>query len=91
MIDNIFCAGADLKERGAMNTDQVQNFVSDLRRTFTDLESLPIPTISVINGVALGGGLEMALATDIRIAGPLAKLGLPETKLAIIPGLIKRF
>lgn len=45
-----------------------------------------MPTISVINGAALGGGLELALATDLRVAGPLAKLGLPETKLAIIPG-----
>jgi methylglutaconyl-CoA hydratase len=85
-VDKVFCAGADLKERAKMSTDQVQRFVSDLRQTFTDLESLSIPTVSVINGVALGGGLEMALSTDIRIAGPLAKLGLPETKLAIIPG-----
>ena len=59
-VDKVFCAGADLKERAKMSTDQVQRFVSDLRQTFTDLESLSIPTVSVINGVALGGGLEMA-------------------------------
>lgn len=86
-VEKVFCAGADLKERATMTADQVQTFVSELRKTFIDLESLSIPTVSVINGVALGGGLEMALATDIRIAGPLAKLGLPETKLAIIPGI----
>jgi methylglutaconyl-CoA hydratase len=50
-IDKVFCAGADLKERATMTTDQVQLFVSELRQTFTDLESLPIPTVSVINGV----------------------------------------
>ncbi len=86
-VDKVFCAGADLKERATMNADQVRAFVSELRMTFADLEAMSIPTVSVINGVALGGGLEMALATDIRIAGPLAKLGLPETKLAIIPGI----
>jgi methylglutaconyl-CoA hydratase len=50
-IEKVFCAGADLKERAKMTTDQVQDFVSELRKTFTALESLPIPTISVINGV----------------------------------------
>ncbi|KAK5672515.1 hypothetical protein QVD99_001275 [Batrachochytrium dendrobatidis] len=51
-----------------------------------DLKSLPMPTIAVVDGFALGGGLELALCTDLRVGGQKAKVGLPETKLAIIPG-----
>ncbi|KAJ3218813.1 hypothetical protein HDU67_004061 [Dinochytrium kinnereticum] len=86
MVDRVFCAGADLKERATMTPSQVAAFVHGLRSAFSDLESLPVPTISAIDGAALGGGLEVALATDIRVAGAGAKLGLPETRLAIIPG-----
>ncbi len=69
-----------------MSQNQVDAFVYKLRSTMTELASLPMPTVAVVNGAALGGGLELALAADFRIAGPLAKMGLPETKLAIIPG-----
>ncbi|KAI9357662.1 ClpP/crotonase-like domain-containing protein, partial [Zopfochytrium polystomum] len=86
LVDRVFCAGADLKERATMNQSEVDQFVHSLRSAFSELESLPMPTISAIDGAALGGGLEVALATDIRIAGAGAKLGLPETRLAIIPG-----
>ncbi|RKO86995.1 ClpP/crotonase-like domain-containing protein, partial [Blyttiomyces helicus] len=86
LVDRVFCAGADLKERTKMNPMEVASFVHGLRTAFGDLESLPVPTISAIDGAAMGGGLEVALATDIRVAGSGAKLGLPETKLAIIPG-----
>ncbi|KAI8873761.1 ClpP/crotonase [Ramicandelaber brevisporus] len=85
-VDGVFCAGADLKERIHMSPAEVTEFLSSLRRTFSDLESLPVPTIAVLDGAALGGGLEMALCCDLRVAGKGAKLGLPETKLAIIPG-----
>lgn len=51
-----------------------------------ELEDLPMPTIAALDGVALGGGLEMALACDIRVASSTAKMGLVETKLAVIPG-----
>jgi methylglutaconyl-CoA hydratase len=85
-VPNVFCAGADLKERASMTPEQVSLFVHGLRSAFTDLEELPMPTISAIDGFALGGGFELALATDIRIAGEDAKVGLPETNLAIIPG-----
>ncbi|KAJ3326884.1 hypothetical protein HDU76_012550 [Blyttiomyces sp. JEL0837] len=85
-VDRVFCAGADLKERATMNPTEVAAFVHGLRSAFSELESLPMPTIAAIDGAALGGGLEVALATDIRIAGGGAKLGLPETRLAIIPG-----
>lgn len=52
------------------------------------IQEIDIPTVAAIDGVALGGGLEMALCCDLRISGPLAKMGLPEAKLAIIPGYI---
>jgi enoyl-CoA hydratase/carnithine racemase len=81
-----FCAGADLKERRTMPPERVPVFVKNIRRTMDDLEALPQPTIAVINGFAFGGGTELALACDLRMAAPHAKLGLTETSLAIIPG-----
>ncbi|KAJ3231120.1 hypothetical protein HDU81_003983 [Chytriomyces hyalinus] len=85
-VDRVFCAGADLKERATMNPNEVSAFVYGLRAAFSEVETLPVPTIAAIDGAALGGGLEVALAADIRVAGAGAKIGLPETKLAIIPG-----
>ncbi|KAJ6942859.1 hypothetical protein NC652_008607 [Populus alba x Populus x berolinensis] len=86
-VPKVFCAGADLKERKTMTPSEVQNFVNSLRSTFSFIEALHVPTIAVIEGVALGGGLEMALSCDLRICGREdAILGLPETGLAIIPG-----
>ncbi|KAM5573050.1 hypothetical protein ABKV19_012872 [Rosa sericea] len=85
-VPKVFCAGADLKERKMMSATEVQDFVNKLRAAFSFLEVLPIPTIAVIEGAALGGGLEMALSCDLRICGEDAVLGLPETGLAIIPG-----
>ncbi|KAL4565719.1 hypothetical protein LXL04_029822 [Taraxacum kok-saghyz] len=73
------------KERRTMNVPEVRAFVNSLRSTFSFLEALQIPTIAVIEGAALGGGLEMALSCDLRICGEDAKLGLPETGLAVIP------
>ncbi|KAK3224977.1 hypothetical protein Dsin_004839 [Dipteronia sinensis] len=85
-VPKVFCAGADLKERRMMSVSEIHFFVNSLRSTFSFLETLGIPTIAVIEGAALGGGLEMALACDLRICGEDAVLGLPETGLAIIPG-----
>lgn len=81
-----FCAGADLKERIGMSDDQVIQAVKRIGETINRIEKLQVPVIAAINGVALGGGLELALACDIRIAVENTKLGLTETSLAIIPG-----
>lgn len=86
LVPGIFCAGADLKERAKMHQSEVGPFVSKARTLITELGNLPVPTIAAIDGAALGGGLEMALACDIRIASNTAKMGLVETRLAIIPG-----
>ncbi|XP_031734581.1 methylglutaconyl-CoA hydratase, mitochondrial [Anarrhichthys ocellatus] len=86
LVPGIFCAGADLKERAKMHQSEVGPFVSKARALITELGNLPVPTIAAIDGAALGGGLEMALACDIRITSNTAKMGLVETKLAIIPG-----
>lgn len=98
-----FCAGADLVERRTMSQIQVAKFLSDLRAALGELEALPMPTIAAIDGPALGGGLELSFACDLRVAGELclfmlrvhltrieghsvSKIGLPETRLGIIPG-----
>jgi enoyl-CoA hydratase/carnithine racemase len=81
-----FCAGADLKERIKLTELEVKEFIYNIRNTFNNIANFPKPVISAINGIALGGGTELALATDIRIASSNAKMGLTETKLAIIPG-----
>jgi enoyl-CoA hydratase/carnithine racemase len=81
-----FCAGADLKERTTYSEFQVKTFIFTIRNLFTSIENLNKPVIAAINGVALGGGTELALACDIRIASMNALMGLTETRLAIIPG-----
>jgi enoyl-CoA hydratase/carnithine racemase len=84
--EKAFCAGADLKERRSMPDARVPLFVKNIRRLMDDLEALPQPTIAVLNGVAFGGGTELALACDLRVAASSAELGLTEVALAIIPG-----
>ncbi|SFA75177.1 short chain enoyl-CoA hydratase [Lentibacillus halodurans] len=81
-----FCAGADLKERKGMTEEQVIEAVSYIGNTVTNIENMKMPVIAAVNGAAFGGGLELSLACDIRIAAESAKLGLTETSLAIIPG-----
>ena len=84
--EKAFCAGADLKERRTMAKERVPDFVRNIRATMDDVEALPQPTIAVVNGVAFGGGTELLLACDLRVAAPHVQLGLTETSLAIIPG-----
>lgn len=81
-----FCAGADLKERASLSEVQVKEFILTIRGLFSFIENLPKPVIAAVNGVALGGGTELALACDLRIASSTATMGLTETRLAIIPG-----
>ena len=85
-FDKVFSAGADLKERKEMTLKESEKFVTLLRNTMERVAQLPIPVIAAVEGVAVGGGLELALAADIRIASSTATFGLPETTLAIIPG-----
>ncbi|MDA1475137.1 enoyl-CoA hydratase [Bacillus changyiensis] len=84
--EKVFCAGADLKERAHMNHGETKQTVSLIQDVIKEIEELPQPVIASLNGSALGGGLELALACDIRIAANHIELGLPETTLAIIPG-----
>jgi len=70
-----------------MSQAQIHKFLLDLRGALAALENLPFPTIAAIDGPALGGGLELALACDLRVAGAsVSKIGLPETKLGLVPG-----
>jgi enoyl-CoA hydratase/carnithine racemase len=84
--DKAFCAGADLKERQGMSTDDVRTQVGLYRSELGVLDRSPKPVVAALNGVAFGGGLELALICDLRVAAPHAELGLPETTLGIIPG-----
>lgn len=86
LVPGVFCAGADLKERLTLSDSDIKMFLNKLNELIFKIEECPVPVISAIDGAALGGGLEMALATDIRIASEVAKIGLVETKLAILPG-----
>nr|WP_324259401.1 fatty acid oxidation complex subunit alpha FadB [Cellvibrio fontiphilus] len=86
---DVFIVGADITEFGAVfasGPDQVTSHLAANNRNFCRLEDLPFPSVVAINGFALGGGLEFCLACDYRIASSTAKVGLPETKLGIIPG-----
>jgi enoyl-CoA hydratase/carnithine racemase len=84
--DKAFCAGADLKERAGMSPDEVRALLLAYETELGWLETIDVPTLAAINGAALGGGLELALLCDLRVAAEHAVLGLPETSLGVIPG-----
>ena len=84
--EKAFCAGADLKERRAMTLDETRAFLAELNATVDELATFPQMTIAALNGVAFGGGLELALACDLRVAAIGVEVGLPEVRLGIIPG-----
>ena len=81
-----FCAGADLKERSGFSNDETIIFLDSLNRLYHKIESLSIPTICIINGACLGGGLELALACDFRLGLHGSFYSFPETSIGIIPG-----
>jgi enoyl-CoA hydratase/carnithine racemase len=87
----VFCAGADLKEvRARMDAqdgpDRMYAYVAGIQRLYARIEKLPQVTLAEIAGAAMGGGLELALACDLRVAANEAKIGLPEARLGLIPG-----
>jgi len=84
--EKAFCAGADLKERAGLSPEKVREYIYTIRNLFTAIEYLNKPVIAAVNGIALGGGTELALASDIRVVAATASMGLTETRLAIIPG-----
>ena len=84
--ERAFSAGADLKERSAMDVAETRARLDLTRRVLDAWAALPRPTIAAINGVAFGGGLELALACDLRVAAEEAELALPEVRLGILPG-----
>jgi len=81
-----FCAGADLKERQGMTENDVRAQVELYRSELGILDRSPKPVVAALNGVAFGGGLELALMCDLRVAAPHVEVALPETTLGIIPG-----
>lgn len=85
--DKAFCAGADIKERATDMVRGTEYFVRQkaTHELFRNIEEFEKPVIAAINGVALGGGLEIALCCDLRIAASHARFGLPEIKLGVIP------
>lgn len=85
-VPGCFSAGADLKERASMTAREAAECVSSLRRLAGALAALPMPTLAVVEGYALGGGAELALACDLRVASASASLAFPEARLGIIPG-----
>ena len=81
-----FIAGADIQEMASFSVDQAREYAALGQGVMADIASLPSITVAAIQGAALGGGLELALACDFRIAVKTAKLGMPEVSLGLIPG-----
>lgn len=82
-----FSAGADITELDTLETPaDFARFIQGLTDALDRLAACPVPSIAAINGLALGGGFEFALACDLRLAAPAAKLGVPEIKLGLLPG-----
>ncbi|MDQ4065712.1 MAG: enoyl-CoA hydratase-related protein [Actinomycetota bacterium] len=84
--EKVFAAGADIKEMGKLDAITMFRYIGEFQDVFTRLERLPQITIAAINGYALGGGCEMALACDLRVCATDSKLGQPEILLGVIPG-----
>jgi enoyl-CoA hydratase/carnithine racemase len=85
-IDGFFAAGADIKHMSSADAASFRNYGDALRGALERLAALPMISVAAIEGLALGGGLELAMACTLRVAAPKARLGLPEVKLGLIPG-----
>ncbi len=86
---DVFIVGADITEFGGafqQPEEQIAKWATETNKVFSAIEDLPFPTVTAINGIALGGGFEMALSTDYRVMSSKAVVGFPEVKLGIIPG-----
>lgn len=84
--ERAFCVGGDLKERAAMSEQEVERLRERIVRLMHSWIAFSKPMIAAVNGVALGGGCEIALACDLRVASEDARFGLPETRVGVIPG-----
>lgn len=86
---DVFIVGADITEFGdafKQSEEEIAAWALEANKIFNALEDLPVPTLTAINGIALGGGFEMCLSTDLRVMSDKAKVGLPEVKLGLMPG-----
>ncbi len=84
--DTAFVAGADIGELAALSAVEMRQYALDGQRVFRRLETAGKPSVAAVNGFALGGGLELAMAATVRVASENARLGQPEVKLGLIPG-----
>ena len=85
-VEGFFAAGADIKHMSSVDAGSFREYGDGLRGALERLAALPVVSVAAIDGVALGGGLELAMACTMRVAAPGARLGLPEVKLGLIPG-----
>jgi enoyl-CoA hydratase len=82
-----FCVGADITSFAQLSApDMWRSWIAVGHRIFNQLAALPQPTVAVVDGIAVGGGLELALSCDLRVAGPDARFGLPENGIGTVPG-----
>ena len=86
---DVFIVGADITEFGknfSLSEEEIAKWALDANQSFNAIEDLPVPSVTAINGIALGGGFEMCLSTDYRVMSSAAQVGFPEVKLGIYPG-----
>jgi len=81
-----FSAGGDVSEMGTLTPEQAAEYATRISRLTREVAALPVPVIAAVEGYALGGGCELALAADVRVCTPTARFGLPEIPLGLIPG-----
>ena len=81
-----FVTGADIKMMSSLGADEMPRFISGIQRAMDDIEAIPLPTVAAVNGHAMGGGMELALACDLRMLADEARIGLPEVRLGLLPG-----